>query len=219
MQKIRRLRSALLVIALSMAAVGGLSAPAATAAVVVTPGMAIETTHFRCSVGMVAHIGNGNYAITAAHCFEAGARVRDHSGNEIGWYSNQLGNDSTQSQVGYALIRLWDNVGVSASLGRFGIRTIDTNPIKGEGLCKIGSTTGWTCGTITDVSDKVFWTTLTAADGDSGSVVYHQNADGSAAFMGILLGRTFGGTEEIESANYLNTAIKQHESSLLWWIS
>lgn len=171
------------------------AAPTAAApAVTVYPGMEIRHTEIadrkavttRCTVGLTGSIGSAQYAVTAGHCYHQGI-VTDKVGNPIGWFETHRPDEGLK--FGFGLIRLYDGIGVAASMGRFGLSTVDMKPQLGQEICKIGATTGWTCGSITEANEEWLYATnaLGAEAGDSGAVVYRQTADGHAAFVGILV--------------------------------
>ncbi|WP_039826217.1 hypothetical protein [Nocardia testacea] len=172
-----------------------MAAPTAAApTVTVYPGMEIRHTEIadgkavttRCTVGLTGSIGSAQYAVTAGHCYHQGI-VTDKVGNPIGWFETHRPDEGLK--FGFGLIRLYDGIGVAASMGRFGLSTVDMKPQLGQEICKIGATTGWTCGSITEANEDWLYATnaLGAEAGDSGGVVYRQTADGHAAFVGILV--------------------------------
>ncbi|MFQ6325821.1 trypsin-like serine protease [Nocardia sp. CWNU-33] len=210
------------VIVAALAVCLGVGFPA-TAQVQVTayPGMTIRTADRICSVGATGHMGSAQYAVTAAHCFQQGARVYDANGGLVGWFEQSYGDDSTVANLGFALIRLANNVGISASLGTFGIQSTYTEPFVGEGVCHVGWATTWTCGTITSIGDHYFITDFNADRGDSGGIVYNQTPEGRAAFLGILIGGRESGGVVVETANYLRDTIDAHAvgyDSFRWYI-
>ncbi|MGW0183248.1 hypothetical protein [Nocardia sp. NPDC003345] len=170
------------------------SPAAAAPAITVHPGMEIRHTTIadgkavinKCTIGLTGSIGAAQYAVTAGHCYHPGI-VTDKVGNPIGWFEFQHPDDGLK--FGFGLIRLYDGIGVAASMGRFGLSTMDMKPQLGQEVCKIGATTGWSCGTITEATEEWLYVSnaLGAEGGDSGAVVYRQTADGHAAFVGILV--------------------------------
>ncbi|WP_282780244.1 MULTISPECIES: hypothetical protein [unclassified Nocardia] len=198
--------------------------PASTAhatdpAVVVHPGLAIRTMSeedgkvvgFQCTVGLTGFVGKARYAVTAGHCRRPGV-VTDADGNPIGWYESYRPDRGLT--LGFGLIRLYEGVGVSASMGAFGLSSIDMDPRRGQQVCKIGASTGWNCGTITKVEDGVIYTTrdLWFEHGDSGGVVYRQTSDGHAAFVGIAMAYVNDRDREaiVEPASWLFDQIQRY---------
>ncbi|WP_040791721.1 hypothetical protein [Nocardia paucivorans] len=165
----------------------------ASQSVTVHPGMEVRHTEYRdeeaivsrCTIGLTGSVGNARYGVTAGHCYRSGI-ITDAKGNSVGWYESQRPDDGMK--FGFALLRLYDNVGVSASMGKFGLSSVDTKPRVGQEVCKVGATTGWGCGKIIEVDDDYLYVdkSLGAEGGDSGAVVYRQTSDGHAAFVGIL---------------------------------
>ncbi|MBF6174528.1 hypothetical protein [Nocardia blacklockiae] len=178
---------ALLVIALLVAAFTVVSPAHAAGEVRVSPGMSIRTAGQVCSVGMTGHIGPDKYAITAGHCFERGAQVRDGNGRHLGSYEFGV-PDGEVDDLGFAMVRLADNVVVSAKTDEVAITAVDSDPKVGQKVCKLGSRTGKTCGTISSVSDTNLRTTFPVDHGDSGGIVYSPTSYGMALFVGIVVG-------------------------------
>lgn len=189
--------AAVLLAAGTVLAVGVVSAPgpaAAVPAVTVYPGMEVRHVEVqgdrvetsRCTVGLTGMIGEARYAVTAGHCKRDGV-VTDKDGTPVGWY--EFHRPDKGLTFGFGLIRLYDGVGVAATMGSFGLSSVDMEPRKGQQVCKLGATTGWSCGTITETTKRYLYTTNTlgAEGGDSGAVVYRQTSDGQAAFVGILV--------------------------------
>ncbi|MFD3507477.1 hypothetical protein [Nocardia sp. NPDC058666] len=196
----------------------------ANAAVHAYPGMQISTDTSTCTAGMVGHIGSARYVVTAAHCYKPGERVYDSVGNGIGWYEAAYGNDDTVEEEGFALVRLWNNVTPTASMGKFGISSIDELPPQGAAVCKIGATSNWSCGSVTraSTSDRVM-SDLEALPGDSGGVVYRGTADGQAAFVGIVLGTTVLGETVVEPAEKIQRLINSYgptaSNEFRWYVT
>ncbi|MFE7800516.1 trypsin-like serine protease [Nocardia sp. NPDC057440] len=217
-----RNRLSMLVTVAALAVYLGVGFPAtAQAQVTAYPGMTIRTADRICSVGATGHMGSAQYAVTAAHCFQQRARVYNANGGVIGWFEQSYGDDSTVANLGFALIRLANNVGISASLGTFGIQSTYTEPFVGEGVCHVGSATSWTCGTITSVADNHFITDFYADRGDSGGIVYNQTPEGRAAFLGILIGGMESGGVVVETAGYLRDTIDARavgNDSFRWYV-
>ncbi|NUS45539.1 MAG: hypothetical protein HOQ24_17840, partial [Mycobacteriaceae bacterium] len=132
-----------------------------------------------CSVGLTGHIGAAEYAVTAGHCFHAGAQVKDATGKPIGWYEFGRPDLGHTDQFGFALIHLYDNVFTSAGTPTYHLAAIDTKPTVGQQICKEGRTTRKTCGHITEVSaEHIFADSLFDNPGDTGGVVYRAAAAG-----------------------------------------
>ncbi len=191
LRRVPRLRGPgriLLLISALLLAAGTVATPASAAGQVrIYPGMAIKTSGQVCSVGLLGHIGDVKYAITAGHCFEAGAQVRDEDGRRIGAYEQGV-PDGDVDNLGFAMVRLADNVVVSAKTDEVAIAAVDSDPAVGQRVCKEGTRTGTTCGTISNIADTHMRTTFTVDHGDSGGIVYSPTSYGMGLFVGIVVG-------------------------------
>ncbi|MFI5720121.1 hypothetical protein [Nocardia sp. NPDC051750] len=214
-------------------ATGAVLAPAradAAPAVTVYPGMEVVRTEIqgkktavsRCTVGLTGSVGSARYAVTAGHCYRDGV-VTDKDGNPIGWY--EFHRPDKGLTFGFGLIRLYEGIGVAATMGSFGLSSVDMKPRKGQKVCKLGATTGWSCGTITETAEKYLYTTkeLGSEGGDSGAVVYRQTADGHAAFVGILVAydEANGHSAVVEPAAWLFDQIDRYgptrDAPFVWY--
>ncbi|MFE2506862.1 S1 family peptidase [Streptomyces naganishii] len=158
-------------------------------------GLAIYGGNIRCSSAFMAYDSYGYYMMTAGHCAEAGAywEVPTYS------YGYQQVGAVTDYAFGYygdsAIVRIddsgwWQPRGWVYPSARITGWDYD---YAGQYVCKQGSTTGYTCGQITETDATVSypdrtlsgmtWSTACDGPGDSGSGVY----DGSTAH-GILSG-------------------------------
>lgn len=158
-------------------------------------GLAIYGNNIRCSSAFMVYDSYDYYMLTAGHCAEASSywQVPTYS------YGYQTVGAVVDYRFGYygdsAIVRVYDS-------GWWQPRgwVYPTQPIYswgydyvGQYVCKTGSTTGYTCGQITDTNATVYypnrtltgmtWSTACVAAGDSGSGVYY----GSTAH-GILSG-------------------------------
>lgn len=158
-------------------------------------GLAIYGNNIRCSSAFMVYDSYNYYMMTAGHCAEASSywQVPTYS------YGYQTVGSVADYRFGYygdfAIVRIndpgwWQPRGwVYPSQA---IYSWDYDYV-GQYVCKTGSTTGYTCGQITDVDATVSypnrtltgmtWSTTCDAAGDSGSGVYY----GSTAH-GILSG-------------------------------
>lgn len=189
---------------------------ASAAGVAAHPGLAIRNvtqtadtvTDSECTIGLTGHVGKARYAVTAGHCVRDG-EITTKEGQPLGWFDSSRPDNLQDNNLdfGFGLLHLYDGVDVSASMGRFGITSVDTHPQNGQQVCKIGATTGWHCGTITDATPQHIFATkeLGAEAGDSGGVVYRQTNDGQATFVGILIAYDSQNDHQavIEPAQYL----------------
>ncbi|MEU5093591.1 S1 family peptidase [Streptomyces sp. NPDC020996] len=158
-------------------------------------GLAIYGSNIRCTSAFMAYDSYGYYMMTAGHCAEGSSywQVPTYS------YGYQGVGSVADYTFGYygdsAVVRIDDSnwwqprgwVYPSTRITGWGYDYV------GQYVCKQGSTTGYTCGQITETDATVSypdrtlagmtWSTACDAAGDSGSGVY----DGSTAH-GILSG-------------------------------
>lgn len=151
-----------------------------------------------CTIGFVGVLPDGRkFAITAGHCsayVDDSNPVLDEQTHEpIGQYrvwqdeGDDSGSVSSADTFGFAVIELAPGVRVSSAIqlgGITGIGSVDP----GDQACKLGYTTGWTCGAVTGVNDRQIHFDINAAPGDSGGPVVVRRADGSYVLVGIVIG-------------------------------
>lgn len=163
-------------------------------------GLAIFTGGARCTSAFTTYSGGNYYMMTAGHCAEIGywwdvstysygyQNVGGVANYEFSWYGDSaivsVGDPGWWQPRGWVLYE-------SPVYGS------EADYVGGY-VCKQGSTTGYTCGTITEVDATVSypdrtlsgmtWSTACDGPGDSGSGVF----DGSYAH-GILSGGPFSG--------------------------
>ncbi|MCE5290876.1 MAG: S1 family peptidase [Nocardiaceae bacterium] len=151
-----------------------------------------------CTIGFVGVLPDGRtFAITAGHCsaYENDSNpVLDEQTHEpIGQYrvwqdeGDSSGSVSSADTFGFAVIELAPGVRVSSAIQLGSITDIGSVQA-GDQACKLGYTTGWTCGAVTDVNDRQIHFDIDAAPGDSGGPVVVQRADGSYVLVGIVIG-------------------------------
>lgn len=158
-------------------------------------GVAVYMGGGRCTSAFMTYSGSSYYMLTAGHCAEMGYSfyVPTYS------YGNQYVGSAAGYDFGYygdsAVVRIEDS-GWWQPRGwvfpQTSIRSYGTDYV-GQYVCKEGSTTGYTCGEVTQTNATVYypgrtltgmtWSTACVAAGDSGSGVYY----GSLAY-GILSG-------------------------------
>lgn len=163
-------------------------------------GLAIFTGGARCTSAFMTYSGGYYYMLTAGHCAEIGywwdvstysygyQNVGGVAGYEFSWYGD--------SAVVYV-----DNPGWWQPRGwvmyEYPIYGSQADYVGGY-VCKQGSTTGYTCGTVTEVDATVYypdrtlsgmtWSTACVDSGDSGSGVFYNNYA-----HGILSGGPYSG--------------------------
>ena len=162
----------------------------ALAAVPPTPGIRVDHESGRCTAGFAAQGDDGSYYLmTSGHCDA-------HDGSQ--WtYGNQtpLGKISNSEREGdkrdAAIIRLDPSVGAPLGDidGRYVVRDVlSPAQIKmGMPFCKVGATTGETCGAITGIKGDVVEASVFSLNGDSGSPGFVKNADGTVSAVGLLM--------------------------------
>lgn len=166
----------------------------------VRSGLAIYGDNIRCTSAFTAYSGSSYYMLTAGHCAEGSwywwVPTYSYGYQEVGSVA-----DYTFGYYGdYAAVRIddsswWQPRGWVYPQVRISSWNYD---YVGQYVCKQGSTTGYTCGQITETDATVSypdrtltgmtWSTACVAAGDSGSGVYY----GSTAY-GILSGGPFSG--------------------------
>ncbi len=154
-----------------------------------SPGIEVDDENGRCTAGFAAQGNDGGYyLLTSGHCDA-------HDGSEWTYEDGvPLGKISASEQEGdkrdAAIIRL--DPGVGAPAGAVGGRPVrdvlGLNQIRvGMPFCKLGSVTGETCGSITDIDGDVVEASVYSLNGDSGSPGFVKNPDGTASAVGILM--------------------------------
>ncbi|WP_405793580.1 S1 family peptidase [Streptomyces longwoodensis] len=158
-------------------------------------GLAIYGANIRCSSAFMAYSGSRYYMMTAGHCAEDSAywQVPTYS---YGYQTVGSVVDYTFGYYGDSAIVSIDDPGFWQPRGWVYPSTRITSwdyDYVGQYVCKEGSTTGYTCGQVTETNATVSypnrtltgmtWSTACDGPGDSGSGVYN----GSTAH-GILSG-------------------------------
>lgn len=159
-----------------------------------TPGIEIDGESSSCTAGFAAQGADGFYLLTSGHCDA-------HDGAEWTYGDDApLGSitasEKDDDQLDAAIIRLDPEVGppVGAIDGRYAVNgALDGSQLQiGMPICKIGATTGETCGVITDVDGDVVETSVFSLNGDSGSPGFVKNPDGTVSAVGLLSGSPDG---------------------------
>jgi hypothetical protein len=163
-------------------------------------GLAIFTGGARCTSAFMTYYGSRYYMLTAGHCAELGYWW-DVSTYNYGYQNVGGAVDYTFGWYGDSAIVSVDNPGWWRPRGWVLYET----PVYGTErdyvggyVCKQGSTTGYTCGTVTQVNATVYypnrtlsgmtWSNACTAAGDSGSGVFYGNYA-----HGILSGGPYSG--------------------------
>jgi streptogrisin C len=126
---------------------------------VIDGGDAIYMGGGRCSAGFNLRNGSGQgFVLTAGHCGTAGTGVNGHDGNYIGpfvesWFPTYDDSIIRNDNPGYWVQGPWVDSAPDHG-GRIWIGGYSDAP-QGTSMCKSGSTTGLTCGTITGKDETV----------------------------------------------------------------
>ncbi len=154
------------------------------------PGVTVNDEGGKCTAGFAAQDDDGNYyLLTSGHCDA-------HDGSEWTYGENvPLGRITASENEGDqnddAIIRLDPGVGAPAGDvgGTYPVRDV-LRPWQitvGMPFCKLGATTGETCGAIKGIDGQVVETSVYSLNGDSGSPGFVKNADGTVSAVGILM--------------------------------
>lgn len=156
-----------------------------------TPGMKLEDDDSTCTAGFAAEGPDGSfYLLTAGHCDDGGSVQWTDAG------ANPLGHVAATDYDGYerdaAIIRLEPGAGrpVGSVDGRYPVRDVLSRSQIHPGLplCKVGATTGETCGLVIAVDDTTVEASVFSLEGDSGSPAFVKNPDGTVSAVGLLVG-------------------------------
>lgn len=168
----------------------GLSAPAAAEGPPM-PGIEIDGDTNTCTAGFAAQGPDGFYLMTSGHCDrDPGAQWTYGSDTPLGFVTTSEQDDSQELDA--AIIRLDPDLGppVSAIAGGYVVSGfLDASQLAvGTPICKVGATTGETCGEVTSVDGLVAETSVFSLHGDSGSPGFVKNPDGTVSAVGLLSG-------------------------------
>ena len=170
-------------------------APVAAAAPPPTPGMEVDGEYGSCTAGFATQGTDSSfYLLTSGHCDPLdGAEWTTEQDTPLGRI--------TASQMDYAghdaaILRLDPGAGVPNGRvgGIYPVRDVlrqDQIQI-GMPLCKMGATTGETCGVVTDVDGDLVEASVFSLSGDSGSPGFVKNSDGTISAVGLLAGSPEG---------------------------
>jgi hypothetical protein len=167
---------------------------AAHAAPPPAPGVQVKDPSLRCTAGFAAQGRDGAYYLfTSGHC--------DHHDDAMWNYQEDipLGKITASEEEGdrrdAAIIRLEPGVGRPVGdVGGRRVRDVWSAPQVqvGSPFCKLGATTGETCGAIQKLDGDVVVASVYALPGDSGSAGFVKNDDGTVSAVGILEGSLNG---------------------------
>lgn len=177
---------------IGVAAAVGLAAPTAANP---GPGIEIEDDNGSCTAGFAAQDDQGNYyLLTSGHCDSGdGSRWTDAGDGPLGQIT---ASDYDGDEHDAAILRLDPGSGPpsGAIAGRYPVRDVlrPDQILIGTPLCKIGATTGETCGPVTAVDAFMVRAGVFSLTGDSGSPAFVKNPDGTVSAVGILAGSPEG---------------------------
>lgn len=155
------------------------------------PGIEIDGDTNSCTAGFAAEGADGYYLMTSGHCDrDAGAEWTYGDDETLGYMAASEKDDSQELDA--AIIRLDPDLGppISDIDGRYVVSgVLDAGQLQvGMPICKVGATTGETCGEITDMDGLVVTTSVFSLHGDSGSPGFVKNPDGTVSAVGLLSG-------------------------------
>lgn len=163
-------RYTLIGVALALTVMLATAAPATAAALPVDAGFMIRSAEGSCTISFVDP--RSTYlAYTAEHCHPHGTPTAVNMGPiQIGNYIPQISNEKL------------DIIAIRLNSGVHGNTVLKTGepilgsraPTMGAHVCKYGSRTEQTCGTIKSVDGDSFDATMVADHGDSGGPVYER---------------------------------------------
>lgn len=149
----------------------------------------------RCTVAFAGRLADGTkIAVTAGHCPEDhGQPVMNHDAGDqvIGRYrvwqvDGLLGSEN--DATGFAVIELLPNVVVGSDTPHGTITGVGRVEA-GDRVCKIGSTTGLTCGDVSYAGNKSLIINLRSEAGDSGGPIIRYLSNNTFELVGILNGQ------------------------------
>lgn len=166
----------------------------------VVPGGAIlnATQSTRCSTGFIASTGNRAFIVTAGHCGDVGDQfyIQDAQGGNmmigemVESYVERSGNSIAGADIG--LIEIYDDAKpyVDSALPMDqqlkGWITPEEAQRRNMGICRLGSTTGYSCGVFVSVEPAgQFYFRNISDRGDSGGAIFAYDDSGVWA-LGVM---------------------------------
>lgn len=168
-------------------------------------GLRITFTGWACTSGFVARDPAESrwYLVTAGHCLaDSGLFARwSHGGDAVGRAAYHAFRQASSADAGAIEISAADASDQVFGATQRELLTLrgwvpNASQTVGSEVCRSGGTTGWTCGSITDVDDDVeirghtirhtWWTDFPSAKGDSGAPI----VDAHGRILGIVIATT-----------------------------
>lgn len=175
-----------------------------------------RTMNAMCSVGFIASYGERVFIVTAGHCGNQGDEivVGDSAGNYIpagevveSYVEQGAGGAIVGTDIG--LIELYPDVPVDSSLPvglpLKGYITPQEAQSRNMAICRLGATTGYSCGKFEDIGNNgLFYYRSINDRGDSGGAVFAVDSDGVWG-LGVSsnvadTNKTYAGAMEVASA-------------------
>jgi hypothetical protein len=171
------------------------TAPTAVADAPPMPGIEIEGETSSCTAGFAAQGADGFYLLTSGHC-DAHDGAEWTYGDDAPLGVITVSEKDDDANLDAALIQLEPELGppVGNIAGRYPVSGfLDGSQLEvGMPICKVGATTGETCGEITSVDGDEVETSVFSLHGDRGSPGFVKNPDGTVSAVGLLSGSPDG---------------------------
>lgn len=159
------------------------------------PGIEIEDDSSSCTAGFAAQGAEGFYLLTSGHC-DAHDGAEWTFGDDAPLGQITVSEKDDDANLDAALILLEPELGppVGNIAGGYVVSGfLDGSQLEiGMPICKVGATSGETCGEITAVDGDEVETSVFSLHGDSGSPGFVKNPDGTVSAVGILSGSPDG---------------------------
>lgn len=188
-------RNSLARIVVAGAALSTVMAAPAAADVPPMPGIEIEGETSSCTAGFAAQGADGFYLLTSGHC-DAHDGAEWTYGDDAPLGQITVSEKDDDANLDAALILLEPDLGppIGNIDGRYVVSGfLDESQLEvGMPICKVGATSGETCGEITSLDDGEIETSVFSLHGDSGSPGFVKNQDGTVSAVGLLSGSPDG---------------------------
>ncbi|MGL6235270.1 MAG: peptidase S1 [Segniliparus sp.] len=127
--------------------------------------------HMACTLTAIGHDRSGSLVgITAGFCGDAGSDVIAEESQEAGELGTVV---RTDDHLAFGVIQFNPKkVAPTATVGDFTITGFDPAPLEqGDTVCKLGRSTGWTCGSVLRAGESNHLAELCIRKGDAGAPV------------------------------------------------